>query len=73
MEDHAVELSQLEISQSATLFTDDEIQENIEISKELFLLVIHDRGVQAGAPFATAWHSFAQVCVEDSIVSQCER
>ncbi|CAK9002968.1 unnamed protein product [Durusdinium trenchii] len=47
MEDHAVELSQLEISQSATLFTDDEIQENIEISKELFLLVIHDRGVQA--------------------------
>lgn len=46
LEDHTAELSQLEISQSATLFTDDELQDNIEISKELFLLVIQDRGVQ---------------------------
>ncbi|CAJ1368812.1 unnamed protein product [Effrenium voratum] len=36
----------LEINHAATLFTDDEIHDNIEISKELFLLVVQDRGVQ---------------------------
>lgn len=36
----------LEIRASAALFTDDELQENIEITKELFLLVIQDRDVQ---------------------------
>ncbi|CAL1133738.1 unnamed protein product [Cladocopium goreaui] len=30
-----------------SMFTDDQIQENIAITKELFLLVIQDRGVQA--------------------------
>lgn len=35
-----------EIRASAALFTDDELQENIEITKELFLLVIQDRDVQ---------------------------
>eukprot|EP00435_Cladocopium_sp_Y103_P063659 s40_g25.t1 len=39
-------MEQFEIRASAALFTDDELQENIEITKELFLLVIQDRDVQ---------------------------
>jgi len=35
-----------EIRASAALFTDEELSENIEITKELFLLVIQDRDVQ---------------------------
>ena len=38
--------SHLQIKEAAELFTDDEIHENIEISKELFLLVVQDRGAQ---------------------------
>eukprot|EP00439_Symbiodinium_sp_Y106_P005727 s1252_g1.t1 len=47
MEDHAADVTQLEITHSATLFTDDEIHEDVAITKELFLLVIQDPSVQA--------------------------
>jgi len=46
-EDHHVDMSKLTLTPSATLLTDDEIHENIQITKDLFLLVIQDRGVQA--------------------------
>eukprot|EP00438_Fugacium_kawagutii_P017193 Skav204496 [mRNA] locus=scaffold1457:91869:106236:- [translate_table: standard] len=47
VEEHHDHLSShLEIKETAELFTDDEIHENIEISKELFLLVVQDRGAQ---------------------------
>lgn len=38
--------SHLDITSSAVLFTDEEIQDNITITKELFLLVIQDQEVQ---------------------------
>ncbi|CAE7909535.1 CACNA1F [Symbiodinium microadriaticum] len=44
--DHHVDMSRLTLTPSATLLTDDEIHENIQITKDLFLLVIQDRGVQ---------------------------
>lgn len=47
MEDHAADVTQLEITHSATLFTDDEIHEDVAITKELFLLVIQDPSCQA--------------------------
>ncbi|CAJ1340824.1 unnamed protein product [Effrenium voratum] len=40
-------LSKRRTDKSTMLFTDDEIQENIAISKELFLLTIQDRTVQS--------------------------
>ncbi|CAE7405942.1 CAC, partial [Symbiodinium pilosum] len=40
------DMARIDISPNAALFTDDEIQENIAITKELFLLVIQDRQVQ---------------------------
>ncbi|CAE7520585.1 Cacna1c [Symbiodinium pilosum] len=45
-EDHHVDMSRLTLTPSATLLTDDEIHENIQITKDLFLCVIQDRGVQ---------------------------
>ncbi|CAK9054456.1 unnamed protein product [Durusdinium trenchii] len=46
VEDHETLTGHLEIKETAALFTDDEIHDNIEISKELFLMVVHDRGAQ---------------------------
>ncbi|CAE7350729.1 Catsper1, partial [Symbiodinium microadriaticum] len=40
------DMSSIDISPNAALFTDDEIQDNIAVTKELFLLVIQDRQVQ---------------------------
>lgn len=45
-ENSSSNMETFEIRASAALFTDDELQENIEITKELFLLVIQDRDVQ---------------------------
>lgn len=45
-ENSSSNMEAFEIRASAALFTDDELQENIEITKELFLLVIQDRDVQ---------------------------
>ncbi|CAE7302690.1 Catsper1 [Symbiodinium natans] len=39
-------MSHIDITSSAVLFTDEEIQDNITITKELFLLVIQDQDVQ---------------------------
>ncbi|CAE7397036.1 unnamed protein product [Symbiodinium sp. CCMP2456] len=47
IEDHAADISRLEISHGATLFTDDEIHDDVAITKELFFLVIQDPAVQA--------------------------
>ncbi|CAE7218385.1 Cacna1c [Symbiodinium natans] len=47
MGDHGADVAKLEITHAATLFTDDEIHEDVAITKELFLLVIQDPAVQA--------------------------
>lgn len=52
IEDHAADISRLEISHGATLFTDDEIHDDVAITKELFFLVIQDPAVQARSPNA---------------------
>lgn len=46
MEDDSAEVSHLEISPNKTVFTDEDVHEGIAITKDLFLLVIQDRGVQ---------------------------
>ena len=45
-EDDSAEVSHLEISPNKTVFTDEDVHEGIAITKDLFLLVIQDRGVQ---------------------------
>ena len=47
MEDHVADLTRLTITDSAVLFTDDEIHDDVAITKELFFLVIQDPAVQA--------------------------
>ncbi|CAE6964861.1 unnamed protein product [Symbiodinium natans] len=46
LEESDMQSAIFDISPNAALFTDDEIHENIAITKELFLLVIQDRQVQ---------------------------
>ncbi|CAE7564176.1 Cacna1c [Symbiodinium pilosum] len=46
LEDDHSEVSHLEISPGKTVFTDEDVHEGIAITKDLFLLVIQDRGVQ---------------------------
>lgn len=46
LDDLRSNLSGLDISPEGALFTDDDVHEGIAITKDLFLLVIQDRGVQ---------------------------